>query len=114
MGFDRCSRCGDFHWSDNACQPAWSVWCPEHLGHEGPEDGKRVHAVGPEYAAEKWAERQDSESLEYSIVGGESVVVHVVPYGEPEAQPKTYMVSGEPVPTYSAREVDDDDDEAKR
>lgn len=51
------------------------VWCPE-LG-SGPDDAKSIKANDAEHAATIWARREDAESSDYWIVGGEGTTVMV-------------------------------------
>ena len=74
------------------------VWCPE-LG-SGPEDARTVDAVCHEEAACKWARREDAESADYWIVGGDGTTVVVRETGGDE---KTLRVTGEPDIHYAAR-----------
>lgn len=76
------------------------VWCPE-LG-SGPEDGREIMAHDHEYAACIWARREDAESADYWIVGGDgtSVVVR-----DPDGEEKTLHVTAEPDILYQAREA---------
>lgn len=78
----------------------FTTWCPEH-GQER-EDGRVFEATDHEHAAQKWAHREDSWGADYLIVSGRSTpTVKVALEGE---DPKTFVVSGESVPQYYARE----------
>jgi len=77
------------------------VWNPES---GGAEDGKMFVAYDAEEAAEKWAEREDSWGAEYLIVSGrDEPVVHV---RDEEGHETYFKVSGESVPAYYAREIE--------
>lgn len=76
------------------------VWCPE-LG-STPEDGKTIKASEAEEAATIWARREDAESADYWIVGGDGATVMV---RDEHGQDKTIRVRGEPIINYYAREV---------
>ena len=80
----------------------WWVWCPER--DQCKEDGKRVVATYAEAAAVKWAERDDADSADYSIVGGNDATVMVAEDrdGAPEQR---FTVSGESCPVYRARQA---------
>lgn len=74
------------------------VWCPE-LG-SGPEDGREIMAHDHEDAACEWARREDAESADYWIVGGDGTAVVV---RDPGGDEKTLRVTGEPDIHYVAR-----------
>ena len=77
----------------------FKVWCPEYGGSFA--DAREFDAYDAEMAAEEWAEREDSDSAEYSIVGGEEKTVCVSPIESDRHE--TYIVSGESIPYYRAR-----------
>lgn len=76
------------------------VWCPE-LG-SGPEDGREFMASDHEDAACIWARREDAESSDYWIVGGDGTSVVVC---DPDGDEKTLHVTAEPDIHYRAREA---------
>jgi hypothetical protein len=80
----------------------WHVWCPERGQEKG--DNRMVVAPYAEAAARTWAERDDADSADYSIVRGNDATVVVVEDrdGAPEHR---FTVSGESCPVYRAREV---------
>ena len=102
-----CDKCDEwfFSSSQHSCPPIWVVWSPEN--DESVDDGSmKVRARDAESAAELWAEREDRESAEYSIVGGKSTpTVCVVLASEPSAEPTRWFVEGESVPSYSATQI---------
>ena len=79
------------------------VWCPD-LG-STQEDGDRIQASDAEIAAEKWAHMDDAYSAEYAIVGGQEREVIVVE-DRKGAQELRFKVTGEAVPQYYARLVE--------
>jgi hypothetical protein len=81
----------------------YRVWCPERG--QNSSDARRIEAFDAEEAAELWAERDDRNSAEYSIVAGEDVVVCV---RCPDGKVSRWRVSGESVPNYIAREAPDE------
>ena len=94
----RCSTCGEWMYSSrHACPPIFEVNYPEY-----GDEWREIRAIDAETAAEKWAEREDSESAEYSIVGGrETPVVNV---RGPDGSVTRWIISGEAVPKYYASE----------
>lgn len=74
------------------------VWCPE-LG-SGPEDGRTIAAMDHEDAAQLWARREDAESADYWIVGGDGTTVIV---RGPDGTENSLRVTGEPSINYRAR-----------
>ncbi len=85
------------------CHPAWLVWDPDQGN--TVEDARTIYALNAEWAAEKWAEEDDSDSAEYSIAQGTSTVVCVQPK---EGGPiEKFKVTGEYEPTYSAELVEE-------
>lgn len=77
------------------------VWCPD-MGSER-EDACVIEAHDAESAAEKWAEEEDWNSAEYSIVSGhETPIVCVAEGDEPEQE---FIVRGESVTYYYANPI---------
>ena len=76
------------------------VWCPD-FGQD-PEDGREIDSYSPQGAACEWAQREDTESADYSIVGGQdtTVIVRAVAHG---AETYEMIVCGESVPQYRAQ-----------
>lgn len=82
------------------CPPEWEVWCSEDG--EEREDARRIRARDEEEAAEKWAQRRDSDG-DYSIVNGNYPVVCVAsPDGETVQR---FEIEGSMVPEYWAHEL---------
>ncbi|WP_368928398.1 hypothetical protein [Mixta calida] len=77
------------------------VWCPD-MGAER-DDACEIEAYDAESAAKKWAEEEDCNSAEYTIVSGRETPVVCVAEGEGPAQ--EFSVSGEAVPTYYAHPI---------
>ena len=75
------------------------VWCPD-LG-QTQENGAKISAYDPSSAVEEWAEWTDRNSAEYSIVGSADATVEVL-YLDSGKQ-RSWIVSGESVPHYTAR-----------
>ncbi len=78
------------------------VWQPE--AGETLESARRVRAADEEEAAEDWAESYDSDG-DYTIVGGSDATVLVREESDASALPHRFIVSGESVPEYMAREA---------
>ncbi len=114
---NQCSECSEWFFSEyHTCSPLWRVWCPEDG--ETMYDEILIRADDAIQAAENWAERDDSDSAEYSIVGGQKVEVHVMSEADYQSAPveadevdttgldvKRFMVSGETVAEYYATEI---------
>jgi hypothetical protein len=79
------------------------VWCLDD--EETENDARTIEAYDAETAAETWAERDDYQSAEYRIVGGTDVTVCVK---DEEGTVLRFRLSGESVPSYTAREVEPD------
>lgn len=81
---------------------AYRVWCPDRGADK--EDGLFIRSYSPEGAATAWAEWDDAQSADYTIVGGTPVDVLVAEDrdGAPEHR---FTVTGEPHPTYRARAI---------
>lgn len=82
--------------------PEYDVWCPERGQTE--DDARTIQAILPRVAACRWAERDDAESGDYSIVGGNPVDLCVRQSGSPTVE--RFCVNGEAVPEYFAVRVD--------
>jgi len=78
----------------------WRVWCPDRGATK--EDGRKVFAHSAEAAAVEWAERDDADSADYSIVGGTPAEV-VVAADRDDAEEHRFMVFGESSPVYRAQ-----------
>lgn len=74
------------------------VWCPE-LG-STCDDAREIEAYSPTQAATIWAQREDAESADYWIVGGEGTTVIVRDTDEADHE---YWVTGEQAIDYFAR-----------
>lgn len=74
------------------------VWCAELGG--GPDDGRKIMAHDHEDAACLWARREDAESADYWIVGGDGASVIV---RGPDGDERALLVTGEPAIDYRAR-----------
>jgi hypothetical protein len=102
--YAECPRCHEYDWlKRHRCKPIWLVFNPDH--HEDWEEASRIHANSPQAAAEKWAEQDDCESAEYSIVAGTDAAVQVRRLDEPDTDPVWWVVSGESVPEYRGQEA---------
>lgn len=76
------------------------VWCPE-LG-SSADDGKSIMAHDHEDAACLWARREDAESADYWIVGGDGTTVVV---RGPDGADRNIYVMGESAINYRGRSV---------
>ena len=84
----------------------WRVWNPEASTEDMAKVFERSEAS---WACEDWAERDDMESADYMIVGGERARVcarQVDDEGKPVGPVRYFEVAGEAVPSYSANEMD--------
>jgi len=85
------------------CKPAWEC----RLETMDADDWRTVYAADEEIAAEKFAERYDCESAEYSIIssGGDGYFIFV---RKPDAsEAKKFSISAESVPHYTAIECNE-------
>jgi hypothetical protein len=102
---NKCTTCGKWVFevdrNMHKCPPAYLVWVEQW---HGPDDeGVRIFARTHESAAELWAEQDDRDSGEYSIVGGNPADVRVRLESDPSDE-KWLRVEGESVPQYHASE----------
>lgn len=81
----------------------FKVWCP--ADGDSVEDARTITAFDAKEAAEFWAERDDAESAEYSIVSGRTMPVVVVEAAD--GTRSQWRVAGEAVPAYSAHALPD-------
>lgn len=77
------------------------VW--ETDGGRPEEDAREVQAFDAKEAAEDYAEETDRGG-DYTVIGGAEMTVLVRRKDDPDAEPKRFVVTGETVPQYSARE----------
>ena len=83
--------------------PVWRVWVPDRG--ETEDDAHEIEASDAEQAAEDFAEWDDMRSADYLFVRGNEAVVHV--QGKESGSPVCrFRVSGEAVPSYTARELE--------
>lgn len=105
-----------FDWEEHTCPSGWLVWCPEEG--ERPENVGMMYTASVARAVEQWAEEDDAHG-DYVIVQGAEPTVHVVEAAAwrawwedgnhgPFWPVLTFVVSGETVAEYSAREVTND------
>lgn len=93
-----CTPCWTHHWDGAACLPTFEVRNAEF----GEDDWEEVRAAAPEYAAETWADRSDSDG-DYGIISGSEVTLDV---RDADGVITKWKVTGEAVPQYTATEVD--------
>jgi hypothetical protein len=97
-GWDYCAECEAYH-DAGKHQPVFHVWDED----AGEENSRAVRATAAEHAAERWAEDDDLRSAEYAICSGRSEPTVFV--RDADGTVTKYVVSGESVPSYSAREA---------
>ena len=97
---NNCPNCHEFLYETftHKCLPYFMVWDAEH----DESDAYKVFAADEQSAAEKWAEDDDCNSADYSIVGGDEAEVFVK---SPDGTITKFQVSGEATPQYYAREI---------
>lgn len=99
-----CSTCGEWAYTFHTCPPEWLVWCPEDG--DAFDSVRPIRATDAAGAAEKWAERSDYDSAEYTILRGGEVIVHVVDPQRKQPE-RRFRVRGEAEPVYYADELED-------
>jgi hypothetical protein len=83
------------------CDPTWDVQdCAS--GYHAKDEWNTVRAINKQHAVERWAEESD-RYRDYEIINGSPVTVLVRRSRTNEWD--TYVVTGESVPSYSARRV---------
>lgn len=89
----------------------FKVWNPGEG--ETEQDGDTITGDGASDAAELWAEDTDERDSEFPIADGDvHPIVHVRHVDGPEkGKIERFRVSGEFVPTYTARSLDEPDPE---
>ncbi len=101
---DDCPKCGAwilFNTASHSCAPLWLVWCP--YSYQDEANARKIRASDARAAAENWAHEDDHSSAEYRIVGGQDATVCVKAVDSDKVQ--RFIVSGEAVPSYTARAV---------
>jgi hypothetical protein len=108
-----CETCGKYIFKGlsgrhegHRCPPFFYVWNPDH---SDGNDTRKTFASDAEDAVEEWAERDDADSAEYSIVGGEDAEVCVK---DGAGNVTRWRVSGESMPSYSATQLNAEGDDA--
>lgn len=97
-----CPTCERYIYSNHKCPPLWDVWCERDGEKRG--DHNPIHGDDAQDAAERYAERSDTDSAEYSFMKYPGQVM-VAPIDNSE-EPKRFSVEGEAVPSYHAREIE--------
>jgi len=94
-----CKLCDGYmtHPGQHKCQQIFEVRRVDDDGWD------RIGAFDEGIAVEEWADRDDAYSGDSTIVGGANATVVIRKLGETKT--KTFVVSGEPIPEYHAREV---------
>ena len=95
-----CGGCRGHAFGKCGCE-AYQLWWPN--GGETEDDARVLHGTSPETVAERWGETSDCESADYTIVGGQSEVVHI---REPDGTVRAWRISGEACPVYHASQCD--------
>lgn len=94
--YDRCGTCGEYDFTKrHKCDPCWLV-----LNADEPDEWTTIYARDAQHAGEKWADREDCDSAEYSIVAGTPATVFVKPEIGTD-DPVLFVVRGEAVPVYT-------------
>lgn len=103
--FYKCEICKEWGWRNNhQCPPLWETNIKDW---NGDDDWDKIRARTAEDAAEKIVEEHDPGD-DYDCLRGYEVTVKVRKLGEEKF--KTFAVNGESIPTYTATEVEDDND----
>ena len=110
--YTRCPICREYGWLKetssilrHVCKPVFECR-PEWYGDD--EDAwETVHATDTETAAEKYAERYDSNGGEYAIVGGKMRDECVIQVRAPGSDAfERWAIEAEAVPTYAATKIE--------
>lgn len=101
----KCKICGAYSClRGHKCDPIWYVMFAEDSPHYYSGDIPwKIRAHDAQDAAEKFAERFDSESADYTVVGGEPITITVWPKDTPDNK-QTFTVNGAMIPEYWAEE----------
>lgn len=77
--YKKCDQCGEFSWATNhACKPVYLALCKEWHDSLTDWDGAtKIYAHAPDYAAMEFGEQYDSDDSDYSIAGGETIMVAI-------------------------------------
>ena len=94
MSREWCSECVALHEPERHF-PEFRVWCDDDEA-----GGSTYRAMDAQSAAERWAEDDDAYN-DHSIVGGSAAVVNVRDLTTGSVM--AYEVTGEVVPSYTAR-----------
>ncbi len=99
-----CKICSNhyFERQTHKCPPIYEVCCPEMYSED---EWECVREHDAEEAAKKWAEEDDWNTAEYTIVGGEEVEVWVRLKGKEKIL--KFVVTGESLPNYYATPLEE-------
>jgi hypothetical protein len=98
MAYEKCLKCGEYHFSTDRCKPLFEYQIPEF----GPE-WLSIRALSFQDAAEKACEKDDNDSGEYTIVKRGNLDKILVRDGTGTV--KEFSVEAETVPEYYAQEI---------
>lgn len=94
--FKKCSECGEYHFVNQDCEPAWKVFYEPWLG----DDFKIVRALDEEDAAIRFGAYYN-ERADYALMN-ETIEVFVE---NGDGEKVKYKVSAEPSINYSASTI---------
>ena len=95
-----CATCEEYEYGTHECNPSFLVWSEDD---SDESDATTVYAIDHECAAERWAEDDDCNSADYSIVSGNPATVSVRSIKDGSLM--RFKVTGESEPVYSANEL---------
>ncbi len=95
--FNKCKKCGEYHWSHENCRPEYSVYYEPYMG----DEAKKVRASSHENAALAFAQYYNDRS-DYALMN-ETINVKV----EFEGIIKFFSIGAEPDIHYTYSEISD-------
>jgi len=100
MGFQRCLKCGEYHWSDKKCPEAFKVYHEEYNG----DEPIKIRGYCFEDAAENYAKYYNQD--DYPLMDGSDTDVMIV---NQDGEEKYFNLSAEQSIDYCIREITKDE-----
>lgn len=112
MSFEKCQMCGEYGYFktehlNHKCHPKWECRL-ESKYEEDDDEWKTIYAFDEKIAAEKFAEKWDSDS--YPLASGRYHSDFIVRVRKPwQEEIKRFLITAESVAHYYGKELHDDD-----
>lgn len=94
--YEKCNNCKEYHWSDQACDPAYNVYHEDYMG----DEPKVIRATSHKEAARGYAQYYNDDD-DYPLMN-DTIEVKV----EKDGEIKFFTVGAEPDIHYTSSEIE--------